>query len=129
VANAVPVLISSNGQLGTVSSSGRFKHDIRSLAGETEKLHRLRPVSFLYRADLDASQTRTYGLIAEEVETVWPDLVAHDKDGNIETVKYHLLTPLLLNEVQRQRQTIVELRDLLESQRRRLDALEATRRP
>jgi hypothetical protein len=122
VADAIPVLISSTGQLGTVSSSRRFKHDIADLGDFTSKLYDLRPVSFRYLPSLDSSQTMTYGLIAEEVAAVMPQLVAHDRKGDIETVKYQLLTPMLLNEVQR-------LKRELDSLRARLDKLEGGRVP
>jgi len=102
VPNGVTVLIDSQGQLGTVSSSRRFKTDIRDMGNASSALMRLRPVTFKYKPELDPSGTKQYGLIAEEVEEVLPDLVARDKDGNIETVKYHLLSALLLNELQKQ---------------------------
>jgi len=105
-ADAVPVIISSQGQLGTVSSSIRFKHDIEDLAAMSERLYDLRPVSFRYLPSIDPKQTLTFGLIAEEVAEVMPELVARDADGQIETVKYHLLSPLLLAEVQRLRREL-----------------------
>jgi hypothetical protein len=101
--NAVPVLIDSNGQLGTISSSRRFKEDIRAMGDASEGLMRLRPVTFRYKKPFDdGSKPIQYGLIAEEVAEVYPDLVAHSADGQIETVKYQLLDPMLLNEVQRE---------------------------
>jgi transposase len=69
------------------------------MADSSDKLMQLRPVSFLYKAD--ESGARQYGLIAEEVEKVYPELVVHDADGKAETVAYHLLPPMLLNEVQK----------------------------
>jgi hypothetical protein len=101
--NAVPVLIDSNGQLGTISSSRRFKEDIHDMGGASEGLMRLRPVTFRYKKPFDdGSKPIQYGLIAEEVAEVYPDLVARSADGQIETVKYQVLDPMLLNEVQRQ---------------------------
>jgi hypothetical protein len=101
--NAVPVLIDSNGQLGTVSSSRRFKEDIHDMGGASQGLMRLRPVTFRYKKPFDdGTKPIQYGLIAEEVAEVYPDLVARSADGQIETVKYQLLDPMLLNEVQRQ---------------------------
>jgi hypothetical protein len=118
--DALPVVIDSNGQMGTVSSSRRFKEDIRDMGDASENLMRLRPVTFRYqRPFADGSQPIQYGLIAEEVAEVYPDLVAHSADGQIEAVKYQLLDPMLLNEVQRQQ---AEIRDLKE----RLNKMEAT---
>jgi hypothetical protein len=119
--NAVPVMIDSAGQLGTVSSSRRFKEDIHDMADASDGLMRLRPVTFRYKHPFDdGSKPLQYGLIAEEVAEVYPDLVARSADGQIETVKYQLLDPMLLNEVQKQFQhaqkqdeTIGQQRELL----------------
>jgi hypothetical protein len=87
--NAVPVLIDSNGQLGTISSSLRYKEEIHDMGDTSSGLLRLRPVTFRYKKPFsDGSQPIQYGLIAEEVAEVYPDLVARSADGQIETVKY-----------------------------------------
>ncbi|HTY41658.1 MAG TPA: tail fiber domain-containing protein, partial [Thermoanaerobaculia bacterium] len=99
-ADAIPVLIDSNGQLGTVSSSASVKDDIRDMAGESAKLMQLRPVTFRYKAH-GPDGAKQYGLIAEEVNEVLPELVARNKDGKIETVMYHELPAMLLNELQK----------------------------
>ncbi len=99
----VPVYINAKGQLGIVTSSKRFKKDIHSLGSVSDKLLDLRPVSFRYKeAAEDGTYPIQYGLIAEEVAKIYPDLVQYDKDGKPFTVYYHLLTPLLLSEVQHQ---------------------------
>ena len=114
VNNAVPVLIDSNGNLGTVSSSRRYKEDIQDMGEASAGLMRLRPVTFRYKKPFaDGSQPMQYGLIAEEVAEVYPDMVARSADGQIETVKYQLLDPMLLNEVQRQQAEIRELQERL----------------
>lgn len=116
---AVPVVIDSNGQLGTMSSSMRLKEDIQDMGEASSRLLSLRPVTFRYkRAYTDGSKPVDYGLIAEEVADVYPDLVVRDKDGRIQTVQYQKLTPMLLNEVQKQ---AAQIRSLDE----RLAALEA----
>ncbi len=107
VNDAVPVVIDSSGQLGTVSSSRRFKEDIHDMGEASRGLMRLRPVTFRYKAPFDdGSKPIHYGLIAEEVAAVYPDLVAHSADGQIETVKYQVLDAMLLNEVQQQQADI-----------------------
>lgn len=98
LANAIPVLIDTNGQLGTLSSSKRFKHNIEPLADQSMKLQQLQPVAFTYHHDI--SQSKQYGLIAEDVEKIYPEVVIHDKDGAIYTVNYVALIPLLLKQVQ-----------------------------
>jgi hypothetical protein len=109
-ANTSSLLIDSSGQLGTISSSRRFKTDIQDMGDASRDLMRLRPVTFIYQKPFaDGSQPVQYGLIAEEVADVYPDLVAYSADGQIQTVKYQMLAPLLLNEVQRDQTEIREL--------------------
>lgn len=114
-ANAIPVLIDSSGQLGTASSSRDTKRDIQPLGDLTERLQDLRPVRFRYRRHGPAGALQ-FGLIAEEVAEVLPELVVFDDEGRAETVKYHLLGSLLLGEVQRLTTTIRGQRELLERQ-------------
>lgn len=101
-ANAIPVVIDSNGQLGTISSSRRTKDNIADLGAASHRIFELRPVQFTYKQAFEGGATPVqYGLIAEEVAAVLPELVARGKGGEIETVKYHVLPTLLLAEVQR----------------------------
>jgi hypothetical protein len=110
--DAVPVVIDSNGQLGTVNSSRRFKEDIQDMGDASRGILRLRPVTFRYQKPFDdGSKPIQYGLIAEEVADVFPDLVARSADGQIETVKYQVLDSLLLNEVERQQLEITSQKD------------------
>jgi hypothetical protein len=119
--NAVAVLIDSFGQLGTISSSRRAKQDIADMGVASAGLLRLRPVTFRYKQPYaNGSTPLDYGLIAEEVAEVYPDLVARDEAGQIESVQYHKLTPMLLNELQRQSR-------LIEALEARLAALEQRR--
>jgi hypothetical protein len=115
--NAVPVLIDSNGNLGTISSSRRYKEDIQDMGDASSGLMRLRPVTFRYKKPYnDGSQPTQYGLIAEEVAEVYPDLVARSADGQIETVKYQVLDPMLLNELQRQNAMIAAQKEQIGAQ-------------
>lgn len=114
----VPVVIDQFGQIGTVSSSRRYKEDIRDMADASRRLLALRPVTFRYKGKDAAIE---YGLIAEEVADAFPDLVVYGTDGRPETVKYHTLNILLLNEFQAQQRRI----DALE---RELAALRAARK-
>ena len=101
------MLIDSNGQLGTISSSRRFKDSIADMDAASSALMTLRPVTFHYKTDQKASgRTLQYGLVAEEVAEVYPGLVARSADGQIETVMYQFLPPMLLNEYQKQQRTI-----------------------
>jgi hypothetical protein len=98
------VVVDSTGQLGTMSSSERFKTDIAPMASSTGKLEQLRPVTFHYKSDTHG--TLRYGLIAEEVATVYPELVVRDTTGRIDGVRYDELAPMLLNELQKQQQKL-----------------------
>ena len=122
VADAIPVMVDSAGQLGTVSSSRRFKFDIADMGGASNGLMRLRPVTFRYKqATADGTHPIEYGLIAEEVAEVNRDLVVYEEDGQALTVKYHLLPTMLLNEVQRQQRTIDGQQRTIDGQQRTID--------
>jgi len=93
------VTINSNGRLGRANiSSRRYKHDIQSMDKASEVLYALRPVSFRYHQAYDASQTIAFGLIAEEVAEVYPDLVGRNPQGEPESVRYEQINAMLLNE-------------------------------
>ena len=94
-ANAVTVLIDSAGQLGTISSSRRFKSEIKAMDNASEAIHALKPVTFRYKSD--KTGTPQFGLIAEEVAEVNPDLEVRDEDVDISTVRYEAVNAMLLN--------------------------------
>jgi hypothetical protein len=120
--NGAFVLIDSNGQLGTVSSSRRTKEDIQDLGNVAFAVQRLRPVQFRYIKPYDdGTKPIQYGLIAEEVEDVMPELVVYGADGQVETVKYHVLPTLLLAEVQRLERERAAQQATLDQQTRTLD--------
>jgi hypothetical protein len=119
---AIPVLIDPLGQLGTASSSRRVKFDIADMDGATDGLMQLRPVTFRYIAH-GPNAALQYGLIAEEVEEIYPELVAHDKDGQVEAVAYQFLAPMLLNEVQKQHRKIEEQQRTIDALRAQVDGL------
>jgi len=90
--------INSSGQLGTVTSSRRFKMDIADVNASSECLLSLRPVTLRYKPEIDPKGIRQWGLIAEEVNAVNPDLVVRDDKGQIQTVRYGQVNAMLLNE-------------------------------
>jgi hypothetical protein len=100
IKKACQVVVESTGLVGCVKSSARYKHDIRDMGDASDRLMKLRPVTFRYKAD--STGTQQYGLIAEEVEKVYPELVVDGADGKPETVEYQVLPAMLLNEVQKQ---------------------------
>lgn len=110
ITNGVGVYINASGQLGTVTSSRRFKYDIKDMANVSERLLHLRPVTFRYKeASGDGQHPIQYGFIAEEVAKVFPELVQCDKQGKPFTVYYHLIAPLLLNEFQKEHKQLTQL--------------------
>jgi hypothetical protein len=127
------VFVNGDGQLGIAVSSRRFKEQITGMGDTSSKLFQLRPVNFFYKPEYDGGSHRLqYGLIAEEVETIYPEMVSYDNDGRIMTVKYQMLAPMLLNEVQKQNAELHSQQEenrRLEEQNRKLEdrlaALEA----
>ena len=105
------VFINASGKLGTMTSSRRFKEGIASLGDVGPQVQALRPVTFHYKPEFDdGGRVKQYGLIAEEVDEVLPDLVVRDAEGRIQTVRYHFLPTLLLAEVQRLERERVAMR-------------------
>ena len=94
--DAIPVVIDSAGQLGTISSSRPFKKEIKAIDKASEAVLALKPMTFHYKSY--ARATPQFGLIAEEVAQVNPDLVVRDSDGEIYTVRYDSVNAMLLNE-------------------------------
>ena len=120
--DAIPVVIDSTGQLGTVSSSRRFKEDIHDMADASRRLLGLRPVTFRYtQAYINGAKPIQYGLIAEEVADVFPELAVRGADGQVETVHYETLNVLLLNELQRQVRLNEQQEHVNDAQQRRID--------
>ena len=120
------VFVTSDGKLGTLASSIRFKEAVRDMEDASSVLMDFRPVTFKYReAVANGQDTEQYGLIAEEVAKVAPGLVQLDEDGKPFSVRYHFLSPMLLNEVQRQHRTLEDQASVIEQQKTRIDALEA----
>ena len=123
-ANAVNVLIDSAGQLGTMNSSRRFKHNIKPIDSASEAILSLNPVTFHYKSDI--TSTPQYGLIAEEVAEVNPDLVVRDEKGDIYTVRYEAVNAMLLNEFLKEHRAFVEERRKVEKLEAAVAALVAT---
>ena len=104
-------MINGKGQLGILASSARYKRDIHPMGESSQALLALRPVTFRYKQD--PSNERQYGLVAEEVAAVYPELVTRTPTGEVQSVRYEELIPMLLNELQRQKQAFgAEISDL-----------------
>jgi len=128
--NAIPVLIDSDGQLGTLSSSRRFKKEIKPMNSASEAILALKPVTFHYKNDKE--NMPQFGLIAEDVAKVNPGLVVRDKNGEIYTVRYEAVNAMLLNEflkehkqVEQQQATIAQLKSTVVLQQKGIEVLTA----
>jgi hypothetical protein len=107
----IVVFINSSGQLGTATSSRRFKDDIKPMDQASEVLFSLKPVSFHYKKEIDASGISQFGLVAEEVEKVNRDLVVRDQEGKPYSVRYDQVNVMLLNEFLKEHRTVEELKE------------------
>jgi hypothetical protein len=119
-ADAIPVVIDSAGQLGTMSSSQRYKHEIKPMDYASEAILALKPVTFEYKSD--KTNTPQFGLIAEQVAEVNPDLVVRDKDGEIYSVRYDAVNAMLLNEFLKEHRRVQELEATVAQQRKDSEA-------
>src|SRR4030095_9887808 len=99
----------SDGHLGTVVSSARFKEAIKPMDKASEAILALKPVTFRYKKELDPEKIPQFGLIAEEVEKASPELVARDEEGKIMSVRYEAVNAMLLNEFLKEHQKVQEL--------------------
>jgi uncharacterized coiled-coil protein SlyX len=124
IANAIPVLVDTAGQLGTAGSSRRFKNEIKSMDNASEAVLGLKPVTFHYKSD--TTETPQFGLIAEEVAAVNPDLVVRDKDGEIYTVRYDAVNAMLLNEFLKEHRKVQELSSTVETKLATIADLKST---
>ena len=121
-ATGIPVLINSNNKLGTTMSSKRFKKEIRPMDKASDALLALKPVTFRYKEEIDPTGTTQFGLVAEQVEKVSPDLVVRDPEGKPYRVRYDQVNAMLLNEflkthskMEEQEATIAHLKQELQA--------------
>jgi uncharacterized coiled-coil protein SlyX len=126
VPGGAAVIVDITGHLGTINSSKRFKEEIKPMDKASEALLALKPVTFRYKKELDPDRIPQFGLVAEDVAKVDPDLVLRDADGEIYTVRYEAVNAMLLNEflkehkkVEEQQATIAELKQTVAQQQKR----------
>ncbi len=116
------MIVNAGGRLGTTTSSLRYKENVRDVGSESDGLMSLRPVTFQYKPEHEPGGLAQYGLIAEEGAEIYPELVVYDDEGQPQAIRSQLLDPLLLNEIQKQRREIEDLKA-------RLEKLEGTSAP
>jgi hypothetical protein len=112
-ASGTPVFVDSNNKLGTTSSAKRFKSDIKPMDKTSEAILALKPVRFQYKSD--SKGTPQFGLIAEEVEKVNPDLVVRDRNGEIYSVRYDAVNAMLLNEFLKEHRKVEQMEKQIET--------------
>ena len=120
-ADAIAVVVDSAGQLGTASSSARYKKEIKPMDNASDAILALKPVTFHYKHD--ETNTQQFGLIAEEVAAVNPNLVVRDKKGEIYTVRYEAVNAMLLNEFLKAHQKLEEQGATIAKQQKQIEAL------
>jgi Chaperone of endosialidase len=121
-ASGTAVFINSDGKLGTTASSRRFKEEIRPMEQASEALFALKPVAFRYKKGIDPQGIAQFGLVAEEVERVNPDLVVRDDKGEIYTVRYEQINAMLLNEFLKEHRRVEEQGATITQQRKDFEA-------
>jgi Chaperone of endosialidase len=122
VASGVGVIVNSNGQLGTVLSSARFKTAIKPMDKASEAILALKPVTFRYKEEIDPAGIPQFGLVAEQVEKVNLDLVARDDQGKPYTVRYEAVNAMLLSEFLKEHRKVQELKATVVQQQAQFQA-------
>ena len=125
------VFVTSAGKLGTITvpSSARFKDEIRPMNKASEAILALNPVAFRYKMELDPKGVPQFGLVAEEVEKVAPDLVRRDRDGKLQAVRYDAVNAMLLNEFLKAHRKMHDQQEMIAQQQKQIEALTAGRAP
>jgi len=119
---ALAVGITTDGQLGVRASSARFKEAIKPMDKASEAVLALKPVTFHYKKELDPDGVPQFGLVAEDVEKVNPDLVARDEQGRPYTVRYEAVNAMLLNEFLKEHRKVEKLEATVAQQRKDFEA-------
>jgi hypothetical protein len=117
------VFVNSDGKLGTSTSSRRFKEEIKPMEEASEAVYALKPVIFRYKKEIDPQRTSQFGLVAEDVEKVNPELVVRDKDGKPYTVRYDQVNAMLLNEFLKEHRTVQKQGAMIARQQKQIEEL------
>ena len=125
IANGRAVYVDSDNKIGTLSSSHRFKEEIKPMDKASEVILALKPVTFRYKKEIDPAQTLSFGLIAEEVAQINGDLVTRDEKGKPETVRYEAVNAMLLNEFLKEHRAFVQEQRKVEQLEKQLEAVAA----
>jgi trimeric autotransporter adhesin len=124
-ASSTAVFVNSLGKLGTVVSARRFKDEIKPMDKASEAILALKPVTFRYKQEVDPARSPQFGLVAEDVEKVNPDLVVRDAEGKVNTVRYDAVNAMLLNEFLKEHKTVREQGATIAELKKQIEALTA----
>jgi hypothetical protein len=125
IPSGVGVVVDPDGFLGTVQSSKRFKEAIKPMDNASEAVLALKPVTFRYKKELDPEKIPQFGLIAEDVEKVDPDLVVRDAEGKVSAVRYEAVNVMLLNEFLKEHRKVQSLEKAMAEQQKEIAAMRA----
>jgi hypothetical protein len=120
-----PVSVQTHGKLGTMPSSQRFKDQIKPMGNASEAILALEPVTFRYKKEVDPENAHQFGLVAEDVEKVDPDLVVRDKEGKPFSVRYDQVNAMLLNEFLKAQHELEQQEATIAEQQKQIEALAA----
>jgi hypothetical protein len=123
IAAGVPVMIDADGHLGSTTSSERFKDEVKPMDKASEAILALKPVTYRYKKELDPDGIPQFGLVAEQVEKVRPDLVARDKEGKPYSVRYEAVNAMLLNEFLKEHETVQDQGETIARLQKQIEAL------
>src|SRR5207248_1270255 len=119
------VVVNAAGKLGVAPSSERFKQEIKPMDKASEAILALKPVTFRYKHEIDPDGIPQFGLIAEQVEKVNPDLVVRGEDGKVMTVRYEAVNAMLLNEFLKEHRKVEEQQATIAQMKKQIDSLTA----
>jgi hypothetical protein len=116
------VYVNSGNEIGTLSSSRRYKEEIKPMDKTSETVFALKPVTFRYKKEVDPARALSFGLIAEDVAEISPELITRDEKGNPQTVRYDAVNAMLLNEFLKEHKTVLEQGAIITQQRKDFEA-------
>jgi hypothetical protein len=125
VVGGAAVFVDSNGKLGTMTASTRFSDEIKPMDKASEAILTLKPVTFRYKQEIDSKSIRQFGLIADDVEKVNPDLIVRDKEGKPYSVRYDQVNAMLLNEFLKEHGKVEKLEASVARQQKQIETLTA----
>jgi hypothetical protein len=123
IAAGVPVIIDADGHLGSTTSSERFKDEVKPMDKASEAILALKPVTYRYKKELDPDGIPQFGLVAEQVEKLRPDLVARHKEGKPSSVRYEAVNAMLLNEFLKEHETVQDQGETIARLQKQIEAL------